>query len=165
MSWKRLKNEWLLLYPEEELGPPKGLILLMAVFQQNKSKVRPVLNFRELSGYVDAYTAHAGVLCTKIKRVEKEGLQRVSARPPKGVFASACAQIFVAVPDSYPRRKEVLGFRRKEVLGFGLNVAPSIMRAIVEATLLKDDAVRQATLAYIDDVFINEDIASATRVR
>ena len=50
-------------------------------------------------------------------------------------------------------------------MGFGLNVAPSIMRAIVEATLSKDDAVRQATSAYIDDVFINEDIASATRVR
>ena len=50
-------------------------------------------------------------------------------------------------------------------MGFGLNVAPSIMRAIVEAALAKDDAVRQATSAYIDDVFINEDIVSATRVK
>ena len=50
-------------------------------------------------------------------------------------------------------------------MGFGLNVAPSIMRAIVEAALSKDDAVRQATSAYIDDVFINEDIVSATRVK
>ena len=46
-----------------------------------------------------------------------------------------------------------------------LNVAPSIMRTIVEATLSKDDAIQQATLAYIDDVFINENIVSATRVR
>ena len=44
-------------------------------------------------------------------------------------------------------------------------MAPSIMRAIVEAALSKDDAVRQATSAYIDDVFINEDIVSATRVK
>ena len=50
-------------------------------------------------------------------------------------------------------------------MSFGLNVAPSIMQAIVEATLSKDDAVWQTTSAYIDDVFINEDIASATRVR
>ena len=50
-------------------------------------------------------------------------------------------------------------------MAFGLNVAPSIMQAIVEATFSKDDAVWQATSAYIDDVFINEDIASATRVR
>ena len=44
-------------------------------------------------------------------------------------------------------------------------MAPSIMRAIVEDALSKDDAVRQATSAYIDDVFINEDIVSATRVK
>lgn len=47
----------------------------------------------------------------------------------------------------------------------GCYVAPFIMRAIAEATLSQDDAIRQATSAYIDDVFINEDIASATRVR
>ena len=50
-------------------------------------------------------------------------------------------------------------------MGFGLNVAPSSMQAIVEAILSKDDAVRQVTLAYIDNVFTNEDVASATRVR
>ena len=44
-------------------------------------------------------------------------------------------------------------------IGFGLNIAPSIMQAIV------DDAVWQAMSAYIDNVFINEDIASTTRVR
>ena len=58
-----LDNGWLLPYPEEELGPPKALIPLMAVVRQNKSKVRPVLDFRELNGYVDAYTAHADVWC------------------------------------------------------------------------------------------------------
>ena len=46
-------------------------------------------------------------------------------------------------------------------MGFGLNVAPSI----AEATLSKDDAIQQATSAYIDNVFINENIAFVTRVR
>ena len=50
-------------------------------------------------------------------------------------------------------------------MGLGLNVAPSIMRAIVEAAFSEDDAVQKATSAYIDDVFINEDIVSATRVK
>ena len=50
-------------------------------------------------------------------------------------------------------------------MGFGLNVAPSIIQAIVEATLSKNDAIWQGTSAYIDDVFINENIASAIRVR
>ena len=50
-------------------------------------------------------------------------------------------------------------------MAFGLNAAPSIMRTIVEATLSKDDAVQQAASAYINDVFIKEDIASATSMR
>ena len=50
-------------------------------------------------------------------------------------------------------------------MGFGLNVAPSIMRAIVEVTLSKDDAVQQATSAYINNDFINEDIAFTTKVK
>ena len=44
-----LNNGWQLPYPEMELGPPKSLIPLMAVFQQNKSKVGAVLDFRELT--------------------------------------------------------------------------------------------------------------------
>ena len=60
-----LNNRWQVPYPEEELGSPKGLIPLMAVFQQNKSKVRLMLNFRELNGHVDAYTDHADVCAQK----------------------------------------------------------------------------------------------------
>ena len=33
-----LKNGWLVLYPEKELGPAKALIPLMAVVQVNKNK-------------------------------------------------------------------------------------------------------------------------------
>ena len=40
-----IKNGWLLDYDEEEHRPPKGLIPLMAVVQENKGKVRPVLDF------------------------------------------------------------------------------------------------------------------------
>ena len=61
-----LNNEWLLPYPEEELGPPKGLIPLMGVFEQNKSKVCPVLFFRELN-YINAYMVHANVCAQKLR--------------------------------------------------------------------------------------------------
>ena len=56
-----LNNGWLLPYPEEELSTSKGLIPLMAVFQQNKSKVRSVLDICELNDYVDTYLAHADI--------------------------------------------------------------------------------------------------------
>ena len=44
LQWQQ--NGWLLPYSEEELGPPKGLIPLMAVVQEQKQKVRPVLDYR-----------------------------------------------------------------------------------------------------------------------
>lgn len=60
-------------YPEEELGPPKGLIPLMAVIQQNKEKVRPVLDYRELNEHVDAFTAHADVCAQKLREWRQAG--------------------------------------------------------------------------------------------
>ena len=52
-------NGWLLPNPEEELGPSKRLIPLMAVVQEHKPKVQPVLNYRESNDLVEAFTANA----------------------------------------------------------------------------------------------------------
>ena len=49
--------------------------------------------------------------------------------------------------------------------GFGLNVAPSIEQAIVDAILTKDKRIQQATSAYIDDVDVDESIVPAVRVK
>lgn len=54
-------------YLEEELGLPKGLIPLMAVIQQNKDKVRPVLDYRELNEHVDTFTPRADVCTQKLR--------------------------------------------------------------------------------------------------
>ena len=51
-----IENGILLPYDEQVHGEAKGLIPLMAVVQQNKEKVRPVLDFRELNSHVDALT-------------------------------------------------------------------------------------------------------------
>ena len=53
------------------------LIPLMVVFQQNKSKVCPVLDFRELNEYVDAYTVHAYVCAQNLR---KKGSNSISNR-------------------------------------------------------------------------------------
>ena len=156
-----LNNGWLLSYPEEELGPPKALIPFMAVYQQNKSKVCPVLDFRELNGFVDAYTAHADVCAQKLREWRKKD-SNVS------VLDLRRAYLQVREYKSLWSYQTVILEGKRYCLSrmdFGLNVAPSIMRAIVEATLSKDNEVRLATSAYIDDVFINKDIVSATRVR
>lgn len=44
-------------YLEERLGPRKELIPLMAVMQQNKENMRPVMDYQELNHHIDAFTA------------------------------------------------------------------------------------------------------------
>jgi len=48
-------NGWLKPYDDRKYGPVKGLIPLMAVIQQNKANVRPVMDFRELNTHVNAF--------------------------------------------------------------------------------------------------------------
>lgn len=50
-------------------------------------------------------------------------------------------------------------------MGFELNEAPAFMKAIFDTVLAKDESVFQATSAYIDDIYVNEDVTSATCVR
>ena len=72
LQWQR--NGWLLPYPEEELGPPKGLIPLMAVMQ--KQNVRPVLDYQGLNGFVDAFTTNAEECAQKLSDSDKESMCR-----------------------------------------------------------------------------------------
>ena len=51
-----IANGWLEPYDDKKMGHTKGLIPLMAIVQQNKDKVRPVMDFRELNSHVDAFT-------------------------------------------------------------------------------------------------------------
>ena len=60
-----IKDGWLIPYLYKKLGPPQGLIPLMAVAQHNKAKVRPVMDYRELNAHVDAFTADADVCTSK----------------------------------------------------------------------------------------------------
>ena len=69
-----IDNGWLVPYPEDKLGPLKGLIPLMAVIQQNKQKVRPVLDYRELNDHVDPFTACADICTKKLREWWQAGL-------------------------------------------------------------------------------------------
>ena len=62
-----IDNGWLVPYPEDKLGPPKGLIPLMAVIQLNKQKVRPVLDYQELNDNIDPFTARADICTEKLR--------------------------------------------------------------------------------------------------
>ena len=49
-------------------------------------------------------------------------------------------------------------------LGFGLNCAPKIMTSILNKVLSLDDDVRSGTDAYMDDIIVNCDLVSPSRV-
>ena len=49
-------------------------------------------------------------------------------------------------------------------LGFRLNCAPKIMTSILNKVLSLDDDVRSGTDAYMDDIIVNCDLVSPSRV-
>ena len=62
---------WLQPYDEQEHGPAEqehGLITLMAVIQEVKDKVRPVLDYRELNEYLTLHTAEADVCRDQLRK-------------------------------------------------------------------------------------------------
>ena len=61
-------NGWLVPYPEDKLGAPKGLISLMAILQQNKTKVRPVMDYQELNHHVNVFMANADICAAKLRK-------------------------------------------------------------------------------------------------
>ena len=151
---------WLQLYDEDKCGPAKGLVPLMAVVQPSKDKVRPVLDFREVNTYIDAYTGDADVCADKLREWRKMG-----ARVTMVDLAKAYLQVRVE-ESLWPYQTVVFKGKRYCLtrLGFGLNVAPLVMKAVLNKVLEQNSAVRAGTSAYVDDVLVREDVVAVTDV-
>ena len=153
-----ITNGWLEPYDDEKLGPAKGLIPLMAIIHQNKDKVRPVMDFRELNSHVDAFTASADVCADKIREWRRLGTN-------VAIVDLRRAYLQIRVHESLWSYQPVI-FRGQRYcltrLGFGLNVAPSVMKSVLTAVLAHDETVDRATSSYLDDInfFVNEDVVS-----
>ena len=48
-------------------GHVEGIIPLMAVVQQNKKKIRPVLDYRELNQFVSSHAAESAICSDKVR--------------------------------------------------------------------------------------------------
>ena len=44
-------------------------------------------------------------------------------------------------------------------------MAPQIMKAIINAVLSQEEKVKEGTSAYLDDIYVNEDIVSSSHVK
>lgn len=119
---------WLVSYCEEEFRPPQVLILLMAVVQENKNKVRPVLDYRKLNQRVDAFMdfmTSAEVCPYKLREWRQKGDNLF-----ENLSTSAHPQIPVTFSDCASEQRHCLTW-----LGFGLNVVPLIMRSIFDSVI------------------------------
>lgn len=157
---KWITEGWLVPYEECELGPVKGLIPLMAVIQRNKGKVRPVLDFRELTSRVDAFTADADVCLDRLREWRRQGVN-------VSVIDLEKAYLQIRIDESlWPYQTVVFKGHRYCLtrLGFGLNVAPLIMKAVLNCVLSQDPLVERGTSTYIDDILVNEDIVKVDYV-
>uniref|UniRef100_A0A5S6R5T4 Reverse transcriptase domain-containing protein n=1 Tax=Trichuris muris TaxID=70415 RepID=A0A5S6R5T4_TRIMR len=155
-----IDNGWLVPYNEEEFGPPKGLIPPMAVVQPNKSKERPVMDFRELNDHIETFTADTDICAQKMREWRREG-------PNVAMIDLTKAYHQIRIDKSLWPYQTVVFLRRRYCLtrlGFSLNVAPLIMKAVVSRVLSQDQVVERGTSTYTDDILVNENVVKARRV-
>lgn len=151
-----VKEGWLVPFK----GESRGIVPLMAVVQENKDKIRPVMDFRELNSYVSSHTGQSVVCGDKIRRWRRLG-DRLSIVDLKKAYLQIKVDQQLWPFQIVKFEGETFALTR---LGFGLNVAPKIMSAIVAKVLSMDEQVQKATDSYIDDIIINESMLSPDRV-
>ena len=137
------------------------IIPLIAVVQQNKSKVRPVMDYRELNQCVSSHSADGDVCSSKLRSWRKlgENLEIIDLK-------KAYLQIRV---DEVLWKYQVVEYEGQQYcltrLGFELNVAPRIMTKILKKVLSLDGVVESGTDSFIDDIIVNNNIVSSLKVR
>ncbi|KAI0989289.1 hypothetical protein GJ496_011401 [Pomphorhynchus laevis] len=142
-----ITNGWL----KEYNGEAEAVIPLLAVAQESKNKVRPVMDFRLLNSYISSHTADSDVCISKLRNWRRWG-DRLSLIDLRRAYL----QIHV---DESLWPYQVVVYRNKRYvltrLGFGLNIAPRILKAIVHFVLSKDMLVAQSTDSYLDDIIVD----------
>ena len=151
-----IENGWLV----ESNSHFTGVVPLMAVVQERKQKVRPVLDFRELNNFVNCSGVDADVCQEKLRK-----WRQMPANCAMVDLRDAYMQIGVHPSCS---KFQIVSFNNKvyelKRLGFGLNCAPEIMKAIVSGVLTLDKKIAAATDHYYDDIIVNLDLVSVEDV-
>ena len=132
-------------------GEPKVFLPLMTIKQAAKGKVRPVLDYRAVNGFVSSYTAGSLVCAEKLRKWRRMG---------KSVELIDLKRAYLQIKlDRSLWPYQVIQHAGQEwcltQLGFGLNVAPKIMRCIMSHILNSDKRVAEATDSYYDDIIVD----------
>ena len=140
--------------------PQQGIIPMMAVVQETKGKVRPVLDFRELNKFVKSHTGDSDVCDETIRKWRM-------MRGKLGILDLSNAYLQIRINKDL-RNYQTVSFKGEYYtltrLGFGLSCAPRIMSTILRQVLSLDPRIQGVTDHYIDDIVVNEDVASVAEV-
>jgi transposase InsO family protein len=158
-----IDSGWLVEYNPQVHGRASGILPLMAARQPNKpKKVRPVLDYRELNGFLRSNPGLDVAVCQeKIRKWRKDGSKAAILDLRKAylqVHMSEKLQRFQRV--EYQGKQYVM-----TRMGFGLCVAPKVMSRIISKVLSMNEAVGKGTDHYIDDIWVNEELVSAQEVK
>ena len=161
VSW--INDGWLEEYDRKVHGVVDGVIPLMAAKQPNKPrKVRPVMDYRELNGWVKSNPGVNSVVCQEKLR----SWRRRSSNACLLDLRKAYLQVHV---DQSLQRFQAVKFKGKLYvmtrMGFGLSVAPKVMSRIVERVLSLDSEIERGTDHYIDDIWVDKDVVDVEVVR
>lgn len=132
----------------------------MAVVQQNKEKVRPVLDYREVNSYLSPHTADSNVCGEKIREWRRCGQEIALIDLRK-------AYLQIRVDQSlWPYKTVVFKGQRYCLtrLDFGLCIAPLVMKKVLTTVLSWDAKINRATNHNLDDILVDERVESATKV-
>ncbi|KFD56609.1 hypothetical protein M513_02285, partial [Trichuris suis] len=148
-----IHNGWLVPYDEQN----QSTDLSNGRHPTRKGEVRPVLDFRELNGHIDTFTANSDVCASKLREWRRRGTN-------VSILDLRRAYLQIRVEESLWSYQTVMLHGRRYCLtrlGFGLNVAPSIMKAVVDKVLSLAPEVSKGSSAYLDDIFVDESVVSA----
>ena len=130
----------------------------MTILQENKLKVWPVIDYRELNEYIDAYTASADVCTQKLREWQQQG---------SNVALLALCRVYLQTHGD----KFLWPFQRVKIkvhkyclthLEFELNMVLQIMWSIVVG---QDQVINSTTSFYINDIFINNSVCLVACVK
>lgn len=142
----RNENELLLPYLKEKLGPPNS----HNPTQQIKSMPR------KLSQHVDTFTTDADICVAKFREWHKKRWKCITTWFEDSIGLQVC------IDESLWLYQTLVIWSKwycLTCLGFGLNMVPMKIEAIVEAILSQEDNVKEVISTYIDNIFVNDNVA------
>ena len=108
----------------------------MAIVQHNKGKVQSVMDYCKLNDHVEAYTARADVCSLKLRDWRRKGSD-MSVLDLRKAYLQVHRSLWLFQTVMVKGQRYCLTRMR-----FGLNIAPSIMQAIMETVLSNDVTVQ-----------------------